>query len=170
MGTLKWLDLKTLRQLTLCRQALEVWQMQNLSVLTSVSKLHPIRVFKPHSWYIFYPAFHSRMYFVYSLHSCIILFSYVCNSVTFYPSFGSCFLKCYFPQVKDLTEQFPAATPLALVLKQFLADRTLDQSYSGGLSSYCLVSRKMLLYFGFQMVSLCIFLMLILVLVLVYSN
>ncbi|CAN8309004.1 unnamed protein product [Cochlearia groenlandica] len=41
--------------------------------------------------------------------------------------------------VKDLTEQFPAAMPLALVLKQFLADRTLDQSYSGGLSSYCLV-------------------------------
>lgn len=41
--------------------------------------------------------------------------------------------------VKDLTEQFPAATPLALVLKQFLADRSLDQSYSGGLSSYCLV-------------------------------
>ncbi|KAL0674930.1 hypothetical protein Bca4012_002911 [Brassica carinata] len=41
--------------------------------------------------------------------------------------------------VKDLTEQFPAATPLALVLKQFLADRTLDQSYSGGLSSYCLM-------------------------------
>lgn len=43
-------------------------------------------------------------------------------------------------QVKDLTEQFPAAAPLALVLKQFLADRSLDQSYSGGLSSYCLVS------------------------------
>ncbi|XWS45887.1 hypothetical protein CRYUN_Cryun14cG0017600 [Craigia yunnanensis] len=42
--------------------------------------------------------------------------------------------------VKELTEQFPAATPLALVLKQFLADRSLDQSYSGGLSSYCLVS------------------------------
>ncbi|PQM37291.1 uncharacterized protein Pyn_36365 [Prunus yedoensis var. nudiflora] len=42
-------------------------------------------------------------------------------------------------QVKDLTEQFPAAAPLALVLKQFLADRSLDQSYSGGLSSYCLV-------------------------------
>ncbi|KAG8363403.1 hypothetical protein BUALT_Bualt19G0018700 [Buddleja alternifolia] len=41
--------------------------------------------------------------------------------------------------VKDLTERFPAVTPLALVLKQFLADRTLDQSYSGGLSSYCLV-------------------------------
>ncbi|RDY06872.1 Non-canonical poly(A) RNA polymerase protein Trf4-1, partial [Mucuna pruriens] len=41
--------------------------------------------------------------------------------------------------VKVLTEQFPAATPLALVLKQFLADRSLDQSYSGGLSSYCLV-------------------------------
>ncbi|KAK3018176.1 hypothetical protein RJ639_002794 [Escallonia herrerae] len=42
-------------------------------------------------------------------------------------------------EVKELTEQFPAATPLALVLKQFLADRSLDQSYSGGLSSYCLV-------------------------------
>ncbi|KAI6702712.1 hypothetical protein NL676_011848 [Syzygium grande] len=41
--------------------------------------------------------------------------------------------------VKELTEQFPATTPLALVLKQFLADRSLDQSYSGGLNSYCLV-------------------------------
>ncbi|THF95167.1 hypothetical protein TEA_011248 [Camellia sinensis var. sinensis] len=41
-------------------------------------------------------------------------------------------------EVKELTERFPAATPLALVLKQFLADRSLDQSYSGGLSSYCL--------------------------------
>lgn len=41
--------------------------------------------------------------------------------------------------VKELTEQFPAVTPLALVVKQFLADRSLDQSYSGGLSSYCLV-------------------------------
>lgn len=41
--------------------------------------------------------------------------------------------------VKQLTDQFPAASPLALVLKQFLADRSLDQSYSGGLSSYCLV-------------------------------
>ncbi|THF97556.1 hypothetical protein TEA_023558 [Camellia sinensis var. sinensis] len=41
--------------------------------------------------------------------------------------------------VKELTERFAAATPLALVLKQFLADRSLDQSYSGGLSSYCLV-------------------------------
>lgn len=43
-------------------------------------------------------------------------------------------------QVRELTEQFPAAIPLALVLKQFLADRNLDHSYSGGLSSYCLVS------------------------------
>ncbi|KAL2477973.1 Nucleotidyltransferase family protein [Forsythia ovata] len=41
--------------------------------------------------------------------------------------------------VKEITEQFPAATPLALLLKQFLADRSLDQSYSGGLSSYCLI-------------------------------
>ncbi|KAH9621285.1 hypothetical protein KSS87_000896 [Heliosperma pusillum] len=48
--------------------------------------------------------------------------------------------------VKQLTDQFPAAVPLALVLKQFLADRSLDQSYSGGLSffssvpSFCLSS------------------------------
>ncbi|XP_074354322.1 uncharacterized protein LOC141693199 isoform X2 [Apium graveolens] len=41
--------------------------------------------------------------------------------------------------VKELTEQFPAATPLSMVLKQFLSDRSLDQSYSGGLSSYCLI-------------------------------
>ncbi|KAG9452328.1 hypothetical protein H6P81_005232 [Aristolochia fimbriata] len=41
--------------------------------------------------------------------------------------------------VRELTEQFPAAVPLALVLKQFLADRSLDRSYSGGLSSHCLV-------------------------------
>lgn len=41
--------------------------------------------------------------------------------------------------VKELTEQFPAARPLAMVLKQFLSDRSLDQSYSGGLSSYCLI-------------------------------
>ncbi|XP_077236390.1 nucleotidyltransferase family protein isoform X2 [Tasmannia lanceolata] len=41
--------------------------------------------------------------------------------------------------VRELTEQFPAVIPLALVLKQFLADRSLDHSYSGGLSSYCLV-------------------------------
>ncbi|GER26360.1 nucleotidyltransferase [Striga asiatica] len=41
--------------------------------------------------------------------------------------------------VKDLTERFPAVMPLTLVLKQFLADRSLDQSYSGGLSSYCLI-------------------------------
>ncbi|KAH7425817.1 hypothetical protein KP509_11G072500 [Ceratopteris richardii] len=36
-------------------------------------------------------------------------------------------------------ELFPAITPLALVLKQFLTDRSLDQPYTGGLSSYCLV-------------------------------
>ena len=52
-----------------------------------------------------------------------------------------------FVQVKELTEQFLAATPLALVLKQFLADRSLDQSYSGGLSSHCLVSNAALVIF-----------------------
>ncbi|XP_020112641.1 uncharacterized protein LOC109727150 isoform X2 [Ananas comosus] len=41
--------------------------------------------------------------------------------------------------VRDLTQQFPASMPLALVLKKFLADRSLDHSYSGGLSSYCLI-------------------------------
>ncbi|KAK4760217.1 hypothetical protein SAY87_023348 [Trapa incisa] len=41
--------------------------------------------------------------------------------------------------VRRLTDQFPAAMPLALLLKKFLAFRGLDQSYSGGLSSYCLV-------------------------------
>ncbi|KAJ4804100.1 Non-canonical poly(A) RNA polymerase PAPD5 [Rhynchospora pubera] len=41
--------------------------------------------------------------------------------------------------VRELIQQFPASVPLALVLKKFLADRSLDHSYSGGLSSYCLV-------------------------------
>jgi hypothetical protein len=43
-------------------------------------------------------------------------------------------------QVRELIQQFSAAAPLALVLKKFLADRSLDHPYSGGLSSYCLVS------------------------------
>ncbi|KAK8456121.1 hypothetical protein SEVIR_4G280100v4 [Setaria viridis] len=41
--------------------------------------------------------------------------------------------------VCELTQQFPAVVPLALILKKFLADRSLDHPYSGGLSSYCLV-------------------------------
>ncbi|KAF8658684.1 hypothetical protein HU200_059158 [Digitaria exilis] len=41
--------------------------------------------------------------------------------------------------VRQLTQQFPAVVPLALILKKFLADRSLDHPYSGGLSSYCLV-------------------------------
>uniref|UniRef100_A0A453SYK4 Polymerase nucleotidyl transferase domain-containing protein n=1 Tax=Aegilops tauschii subsp. strangulata TaxID=200361 RepID=A0A453SYK4_AEGTS len=41
--------------------------------------------------------------------------------------------------VGELTQQFPAALPLALIMKKFLADRSLDHPYSGGLSSYCLV-------------------------------
>uniref|UniRef100_A0ACD6A745 Uncharacterized protein n=1 Tax=Avena sativa TaxID=4498 RepID=A0ACD6A745_AVESA len=44
--------------------------------------------------------------------------------------------------VRELTQQFPAALPLALIMKKFLADRSLDHPYSGGLSSYCLVSRS----------------------------
>lgn len=61
---------------------------------------------------------------------------------------GLCFTSNLQLQVKELTEQFPAATPLALVLKQFLADRSLDQSYSGGLSSYCLVRYAYIYFFG----------------------
>ncbi|KAG0596843.1 hypothetical protein M758_UG288300 [Ceratodon purpureus] len=41
--------------------------------------------------------------------------------------------------VRELMGQFPPLTPLALVLKQFLADRSLDHAYKGGLSSYCQV-------------------------------
>ncbi|XP_039844406.1 uncharacterized protein LOC120704174 isoform X4 [Panicum virgatum] len=41
--------------------------------------------------------------------------------------------------IRELTQQFPAVVPLALILKKFLADRSLDHPYSGGLSSYCLV-------------------------------
>lgn len=41
--------------------------------------------------------------------------------------------------VRELTAQFPAIVPLALILKQFLTDRSLDHPYTGGLSSYCLV-------------------------------
>ncbi|MQL99556.1 hypothetical protein Taro_032283 [Colocasia esculenta] len=48
--------------------------------------------------------------------------------------------------VRKLTERFPASIPLALVLKQFLADRSLDRSYSGGLSSYCLCSGGSIAY------------------------
>lgn len=140
MVTLKWLDLKTLQQQTLCQQTLETWQMQNLSVLTSVSKLHPIRAFKPRSWYLFFFCFSIARFFF--LHYTLFICMYLCN---LFLSFGRVFLKKNLLQVKDLTDQFPAATPLALVLKQFLADRTLDQSYSGGLSSYCLVRRILLL-------------------------
>jgi DNA polymerase sigma len=45
-----------------------------------------------------------------------------------------------FGQVQELMGQFPPITPLALLLKQFLADRSLDHPYKGGLSSYCQVN------------------------------
>ncbi|KAL2642470.1 hypothetical protein R1flu_010057 [Riccia fluitans] len=41
--------------------------------------------------------------------------------------------------VRELIGQFPALSPMALVLKQFLTDRSLDHPYTGGLGSYCLV-------------------------------
>ncbi|KAG1360849.1 hypothetical protein COCNU_09G003120 [Cocos nucifera] len=49
--------------------------------------------------------------------------------------------------VRELTQQFPASVPLALILKKFLADRSLDHSYSGGLSSYCLNLGSLLMDF-----------------------
>ncbi|CAN0244752.1 unnamed protein product, partial [Phaeothamnion confervicola] len=41
--------------------------------------------------------------------------------------------------VRGFVDQFPALRPLVLVLKQFLKDRGLCESYTGGLSSYALV-------------------------------
>ena len=76
-----------------------------------------------------------------------ILFIYLFLSIKFQIIFQVLHIFFVFVQVKELTEQFLAATPLALVLKQFLADRSLDQSYSGGLSSHCLVSNAALVIF-----------------------
>ncbi|XP_038971597.1 terminal nucleotidyltransferase 4B-like [Phoenix dactylifera] len=50
-------------------------------------------------------------------------------------------------EVRELTQQFPAVGPLALILKKFLSDRSLDQSYSGALSSYCLNLGSLLMDF-----------------------
>ena len=41
--------------------------------------------------------------------------------------------------VKDLILSFPALAPLVLVLKQFLYEKKLNEPYTGGLGSYCLV-------------------------------
>lgn len=49
-------------------------------------------------------------------------------------------------QVRELMGQFTPLTPLALVLKQFLADRSLDHAYKGGLSSYCQVTCYIYIY------------------------
>ena len=80
--------------------------------------------------------FHSKIFVFLTLY--LFLSMYLCNLFSF---FGLMFPKMFVLCRWKIWQQFPAATPLALVLKQFLADRTLDQSYSGGLSSYCLVSR-----------------------------
>ncbi|CAN0272808.1 unnamed protein product [Ectocarpus sp. 12 AP-2014] len=40
--------------------------------------------------------------------------------------------------VKDLVDGFPALRPLALLLKQFMMEKGLSVSYTGGLSSYAL--------------------------------
>lgn len=41
--------------------------------------------------------------------------------------------------VRSYVARYPALRPLTVVLKQFLAERALNNVYSGGLSSYCLV-------------------------------
>jgi Poly(A) RNA polymerase, mitochondrial-like, central palm domain/Cid1 family poly A polymerase len=41
--------------------------------------------------------------------------------------------------VRGYIDEYPAVRPLAIVLKQFLAERALNNTYTGGLSSYCLV-------------------------------
>ena len=41
--------------------------------------------------------------------------------------------------VRSLVAALPVLTPLTLVLKQFLSERSLHHAYTGGLSSYCLV-------------------------------
>eukprot|EP01090_Pellita_catalonica_P020285 TRINITY_DN7179_c0_g2_i1.p1 TRINITY_DN7179_c0_g2~~TRINITY_DN7179_c0_g2_i1.p1 ORF type:complete len:304 (-),score=42.51 TRINITY_DN7179_c0_g2_i1:90-1001(-) len=41
--------------------------------------------------------------------------------------------------VREYVKTLPALTPLALVLKQFLYERDLNDTYTGGISSYCLV-------------------------------
>jgi len=41
--------------------------------------------------------------------------------------------------VNNFKQKFPQITPLALVLKQLLCERNLNNVYTGGLSSYCLV-------------------------------
>jgi DNA polymerase sigma len=41
--------------------------------------------------------------------------------------------------VKGFVRSLPALTPLVLVLKQFLYERGLNNPYTGGLSSYCII-------------------------------
>eukprot|EP01087_Luapelamoeba_hula_P007676 TRINITY_DN1877_c1_g1_i1.p1 TRINITY_DN1877_c1_g1~~TRINITY_DN1877_c1_g1_i1.p1 ORF type:complete len:1456 (+),score=169.66 TRINITY_DN1877_c1_g1_i1:180-4547(+) len=41
--------------------------------------------------------------------------------------------------VRSYTRSLPVLTPLTLVLKQFLYERGLNNTYTGGISSYCLV-------------------------------
>ena len=101
-------------------------------------------------WFTLYGTFFFVLNFKLGIAFCYL--TYYVNQISlsiscFFRDICSLSLRYYvfgYSQVKELTEQFPAVTPLSLVLKQFLADRSLDQSYSGGLSSYCLVSYAML--------------------------
>ena len=44
-----------------------------------------------------------------------------------------------FSIIQDQTEIFPCLEPLVLVLKQFLLQRDLNEVFTGGISSYCLI-------------------------------
>ena len=44
-----------------------------------------------------------------------------------------------FSIIKDQIEIFPCLEPLVLVLKQFLLQRDLNEVFTGGISSYCLI-------------------------------
>lgn len=41
--------------------------------------------------------------------------------------------------LQGFIQEFPVLRPLVLVLKQFLLQRDLNEAYTGGISSYCLL-------------------------------
>ena len=145
--TLIWLDLKTLQQQTLYRQRLETWQMQNVSVLTSVSKRHRIRVFKPHNWCLFF----LTLYF--------FLCMYLCNLFSF---FGLMFPKMFVSAGERSDRAISSCHTTCFGVKA-----VFGWSYPGSIilrwiklllpgEPYSFTLSKTLLSFGFQVVSLCI--------------
>ena len=66
-----------------------------------------------------------------------------------------CFNKIEFLLIQGYMQEFPALPCLALVLKQFLNQRDLNDVYTGGLGSYSLI---LLIVSFFQVTSLFIIL------------